>query len=570
MSFPGIISASIFLFCLTACKNPQESVGSETTSTEKKDPNQIVQTLIRSEETVQKITPLLKKLARDISTGQPLPLDLPKEWRGETINREWLAASFGVLEGTFKGESFITKTKFEGALVNKDKSRIGLVSKQKLVWETDAADQWNLKKWIPLELKLLKARDALFKDVTERAIPSSYARDIAQRSEHAEITEQALAEKKLIMPKREYADLPDMESAYQYPSVSVVDYNVDGHDDFFVSARYAPSQLFRNNGDGTFEDVSIEAGLPAGNCVNFALFADFDNDGDPDALFCRSLEPTLYFQNNKGRFENVTHNLCDLGEQHFVVSASTADVNRDGLLDVYLTTYTPGLDVLPIWKERYLPPDEARQLDKLSKTAHPYFNDRGGANILLMNRGGGRLERAGDDLVKLWRKSYQPAWADVDGDGDDDLYVCNDFASDSYLRNDTPQGAKDPVFVEAYEETFPHDSIAFGMGASFGDYDQDGDLDLFVSNMYSKAGNRIIGLVGDVDPRIKVAARGNFLYRNEGGTFHQVADPDSPVAQTGWSFGGQFADFNNDGKLDLYIPSGYYSAPKSVATEVDL
>lgn len=124
--------------------------------------------------------------------------------------------------------------------------------------------------------------------------------------------------------------------------------------------------------------------------------------------------------------------------------------------------------------------------------------------------------------------------------------------------------------MEAYDEVFPVDSMAFGMGASFEDYDQDGDLDLFVSNMYSKAGNRIIGLVGGVDPRIRVAARGNFLYRNDGGKFHQVADLDSPVAQTGWSFGGQFADFNNDGQLDLYIPSGYYSAPKRVATEVDL
>jgi hypothetical protein len=570
MTFPGIISAAFFLFCLTACHDPQESGKAEATSIDTKDPDQIVRTLIKSEETVQRITPLLKEIAKKISTGSSLPLDLPKEWASKTKHHEWLAASFGVLEGNFKGESFVTKTKFEGSLIDRKGSRLGLMSKQKLVWESGGDDQWNLKEWIPLELKLIKAPRALFKDVTETVIPSSFARDIAQRSEHAEITEQALAEKKLIMPKREYADLPDMESAYQYPSVSVVDYNGDGHDDIFVSARYTPSQLFRNNGDGTFEDVSIEAGLPAGNCVNFALFADFDNDGDPDALFCRSLEPTLYYQNNKGRFENVTHRLCDLGEQHFVVSASTADVNRDGLLDIYLTTYTPGPDVLPIWKERYLTPDEAKRLEELSKTAHPYFNDRGGANVLLMNRGGGKLERAGGDVVKLWRKSYQPAWADVDGDGDDDLYVCNDFAPDSYLRNDTPPGAKEPVFVEAYDEVFPVDSMAFGMGASFEDYDQDGDLDLFVSNMYSKAGNRIIGLVGGVDPRIRVAARGNFLYRNDGGKFHQVADLDSPVAQTGWSFGGQFADFNNDGQLDLYIPSGYYSAPKRVATEVDL
>ena len=187
-----------------------------------------------------------------------------------------------------------------------------------------------------------------------------------------------------------------------------------------------------------------------------------------------------------------------------------------------------------------------------------------------MNRGGGRLERAGGEVVKLWRKSYQPAWADVDGDGDDDLYVCNDFSPDTFLRNDTPKGASEPVFVDACAENFPDGEMAFGMGASFGDYDNDGDLDLFVSNMYSKAGNRIIDTVGEVDPRIKVAARGNFMYRNDEGIFHQDAKPDAPETRTGWSFGGQFADFNNDGLLDLYVPSGYYTAPKKVATEVDL
>ena len=556
---PFLLAA--LLFC--SCKN--ENV----TETPTKTPDEIAKAVVESEETIQKLIPKLKELATQITDGNAI--ELPEDWSKITKTEgRWENGSFGVLDGSFEGAAFITKTKFEGLYRSTKGALTGVRTKQKITWNLNADGQATLSGWTPLEFHLIESLAPLFEDVTEQAIPSSFSRDEAQRSAHQEITEQALAEKKLIMPKREYADVPDMESTFQYPSVSVVDYDSDGHDDLFITARYTAPQLFRNLGNGTFKDVSLESGLTSGDCVTSALFADFDNDGDPDAILCRSLEPTVYYRNNGGRFEDVTRKLSDLREQFFVVAAAAADVNRDGLLDVYLTTYTPGTDVRPIWMERYLSPTEATRLQGLSKEAHPYFDDRGGPNVLLMNRGGGRLERAGGEVVKLWRKSYQPAWADVDGDGDDDLYVCNDFSPDTFLRNDTPKGASKPVFVDAYAENFPDGEMAFGMGASFGDYDNDGDLDLFVSNMYSKAGNRIIDTIGEVDPRIKVAARGNFMYRNDEGIFLQVAKPDAPETHTGWSFGGQFADFNNDGLLDLYVPSGHYTAPKKVATEVDL
>jgi hypothetical protein len=115
--------------------------------------------------------------------------------------------------------------------------------------------------------------------------------------------------------------------------------------------------------------------------------------------------------------------------------------------------------------------------------------------------------------------------------------------------------------------------MGFGMGCSWGDYDNDGDLDLYVSNMYSKAGNRIVDQVEGADPRLKVAAHGNFLFENQAGVFEQVAgdaEGEQHVARVGWSYGGQFADFDNDGNLDIYVPSGCYSAPDEVKTKVDL
>ena len=578
--------------------------------------DQRAETIIAVEEAIQEITPLLSALGKSLSAkpGDPVPaairgpvpvehppatdggarlppspnsiettdwpatdttasMELPPwpELRKQIIS--WTAPKFGVLRGEFtqrtKGD-LILETKFEAGGSSADGVVFGVKAAQFMTWRKSADGKWSLVGWRHKSLRVQRAKHLLFEEVLGTALPDEIARDLARRSPQEEITAAALATEKLVLPKLEYADTADMESAYQYPAVSVVDYDSDGHDDLFLTARWGRCQLLRNNGDGTFKDTTFRAGLDIEHAVNCALFADFDNDGDPDVLLGRSVEPTLYLTNDSGHFTDATATLTDLGKQFLVSAMSGADVNRDGLLDVYLSTYNPGPDVLPVWKERYLRPGQAEKLDALMQTAHPYLDDRGAPNVLLMNRGGGRLERAGGEAVELWRKSYQPAWADVDGDGDDDLYVCNDFAPDTLLRNDTPRGAAEPVFVEAYRDFFPESKMAFGMGASFGDNDNDGDLDLFVSNMYSKAGNRIIALAGNVDPRIAVSAQGNFLYRNDGGKFTQSAAPDSPEARVGWAFGGQFGDFNNDARLDLYVPSGYYTAPQEVATEVDL
>lgn len=517
------------------------------------------------------ISPVPLQTARWPLESGTIPSEVPP-WSAlaPTIVR-WTDARFGILKAeliTGKDPQFITETKFEGRGIGRDRKLVGVTAQLRLIWKRSLDGSWSLTAWEQKKLEVIRTASPLFEEVLETALPDGIALERARRSLQEERTIFALQNASLRVEKQEYADLGDMENTHQYPSLSVVDYDGDGHDDLFLTARWSPPQLLRNRGDGTFEDVTIQSGLRVENCVMCALFADFDNDGDPDVLLGRSIEPTRYFVNEDGVFHDATDELTDLGDQYFVSAASVTDINRDGLLDLYLSTYSPGDDVLPIWKERYLTREVRAGLEKF-KDFHPYFDDRGIANVLLMNRGGGRLERATPESLKLWRKSYQSVWADVDGDGDDDVYVCNDFAPDSFLENRTPKGAKDPLFVEALAKFFPNASMAFGMGASFADYDNDGDLDLYVSNMYSKAGNRIIEQVGVVDPRIAIAARGNFLYRNEGGTFQEVAE-ELHAAKVGWAFGGQFADFNNDGRLDLYVPSGFYTAPGRVATQVDL
>ena len=91
--------------------------------------------------------------------------------------------------------------------------------------------------------------------------------------------------------------------------------------------------------------------------------------------------------------------------------------------------------------------------------------------------------------------------------------------------------------------------------------------------MYSKAGKRITDQIKGIDPVFKQMAEGNYLYELKDGKFNLVSmpgDEQSVVAKAGWSWGGQFADFDNDGYLDLYVLSGYFSAPRQFASNVDL
>jgi hypothetical protein len=256
-----------------------------------------------------------------------------------------------------------------------------------------------------------------------------------------------------------------------------------------------------------------------------------------------------------------------------VSSISAADFNNDGLLDVYLCTYgTPpvGMDPAQVAKD-FLSPDEAREYVRLYKESKPsdrYLDQPGPPNLLLVNRGGGRFEaETASPEARLWLNSLQATWADYDDDGDQDLYVANDYAPDFMFRNDNGK------LVDVTRAMGGEAMMGLGMGASWGDYDNDGRQDLYVSNMYSKAGKRITAQIPGLDERLTRSAEGNLLFRNMVDSFDLVSGvgpSDMHVAKAGWSWGGQFADFNNDGFLDIYVSSGYYSAPPEVATEVDL
>ena len=185
-----------------------------------------------------------------------------------------------------------------------------------------------------------------------------------------------------------------------------------------------------------------------------------------------------------------------------------------------------------------------------------------------MNTGDGKFDLSPQsDQLATWRQTTQATWSDFDGDGDQDLYLTNDYASNTMYRNDGEAGFVDITTLSQTAD------VGFGMGASFGDYDRDGRQDLYVCNMFSKAGRRITSQIDSLDPRFAKSARGNSLFQNHGdGKFEKVSGLEPPtllVEKAGWAWSGQFVDIDNDGYLDIHALSGYYTAPKQIAFAAD-
>jgi hypothetical protein len=350
-------------------------------------------------------------------------------------------------------------------------------------------------------------------------------------------------------------------------SLGVAPWDVDG--DGFVDLAIAndtvPNFLFRNRGDGTFEEIAAQVGLDIADHTSSALFADFDNDGDSDVFLGRTLARSRYLVNEGGRFVDRSETLVAAALPALVSSISAVDYDGDGLLDVYLSTYAIDDDL----QEDFLPPAARQEIGRRWKAGGHLFRDRPGPpNVLLRNLGEGKFGVAPNSgALEVWRNTFQSTWSDYDADGDMDVYLANDFAPNNLIRNDGSG-----VFTDVTAETGTAD-IGFGMGASWGDYDNDGAHDLYVTNMYSTAGRRITAEAGALGAELAAMARGNSLLRNRPGRFTRVSGLEPPallVERAGWGWGSQFLDVDNDGDLDIHALSGYYTAPTLPEAQPDL
>jgi hypothetical protein len=462
-----------------------------------------------------------------------------------------------------------------------------LNGRMKLSWRrekataSEPAPDWQITTWKTEEMYYVASPQRLFVEAVDTALRAPQDCAKVRRSEHYETAVKYYREGMKSLPHPYFAPI----SANQKEGVAVADIDGDGFDDIYITVRLGTNMLLRNNGDGTFTEEAALHGLALPGHTTCALFADFDNDGDLDVMLGRSLLRTTYLENRSGKFfQYATPKYFPMA----VISMAAADYNGDGLLDVYLCTYRPAAPagaspaggVAQVkesdfdWPDEFFSPEMAKEYRRRLAEHKQRHGDNvldqiGPPNVLLINRGGGRFEIAPENsTVGIWRNSLQATWCDYDQDGDPDLYIANDWGPDVLFRNDGPAGFKD-VTKEAGIAFY-----GFAMGASWGDYDNDGRDDLYVSNMYSAAGRRMTARIPGLSKMFLESAAGNWLYHQDAhGKFKQVAGLEPPamtVMNAGWSWGGCFADFNNDGFLDLYVLSGYFTAPKELSSDLDL
>lgn len=403
-----------------------------------------------------------------------------------------------------------------------------------------------------------RAAGPIFEDVLPQVTSPELAQAL-RRSIHEEYVEAFMADRANFDKPTPYFDVVSHD---RHPALSAADVDGDGVDELYVMGRWGKNQLLDRQPDGTFVDRAPELGLDIEGHTAAALFLDFDGDGDRDALLGRTLERSMLLMQEDGRFVERTDRFAEPAPMA-VSALSAADVNGDGRLDVYVSTYSlhSGMGLDPT-----LAPSQ-EETNELTKQQHVVYDNVGPANVLLLGTADGGFVRAPRGLATPYRHTYQASFADIDDDGDQDLYLAHDYAPNDMLRN-----RGDGTFELITDETGTAD-VGFGMGASWGDYDGDGDPDLYVSNMFSKAGGRITRKLPGIDPRFAMMARGNSLFRNDGASFQRVSGQEKGTLQveaSGWSWGGTLADVTMDGWPDIAVLNGYFTAPARWSRPVDL
>lgn len=319
------------------------------------------------------------------------------------------------------------------------------------------------------------------------------------------------------------------------------DVDQDGHLDL-VLTEMGRGALYLGRGDGSFSGPAWESpkfevvsGAVTEWTVPFAAIFDATADGAPEVLFGGKLY----------RWDGGQRTLVPLPEATPLPNADAAlcDFDRDGRTDLYFLNAGVGYND--------------------TGTKGFFDNERiyGNGNLLYRNLGGGKFEDVTDraNASPQRARAFAATWLYANADPWPDLFVANEFGRNLFLI-----GRENGVFEEV--DDIDREFGGFSMGVTSGDLDEDGDVDIYVANMYSKAGHRIFHHLPlevyplEVRHMFVASVTGNRLYRARGDLTFEELGAQAGVNAVGWGWSGAMSDFDLDGRLDLYAPAGYNSS----------
>ena len=325
--------------------------------------------------------------------------------------------------------------------------------------------------------------------------------------------------------------------------IGFLDYDSDGDLDVYVLngssfAGFPPglapvNRLYRNEGGGTFADVTLEAGVGDTSWSMGCVAADYDNDGDPD-LYVTNYGPNrLYRNEGDGTFVDIALH-AGVDDPRWGTGAAFGDYDLDGDVDLYVVNY---LKFDPAYQPH--PRHYSRWRDLEVFFGPESFE--GDPDLLYRNEGDGTftvVTRQVGPLGQIPNKGFQPLFGDYNNDRYPDIYVADD-ANPNLLYQNRGDGSFVDVSIPSGASHSEDGGVQSGMGAAFGDYDNDGDLDIFVTQFSDDY---------------------NTLYRNEGGRFfldvsYLAGLGEVSLPFVGW--GTDFFDYDNDGDLDLFVANGH-------------
>ena len=315
-------------------------------------------------------------------------------------------------------------------------------------------------------------------------------------------------------------------------AVAVADYDGDGFEDVFVtdSCSTCKNHLYHNNGDFSFTDVAEKAGVAYGNdeenASAGALWLDYNNDGKPDLLVVRFGHNILYENLGNGKFRDVTK-AAGLDRYLNAIKAIAFDYDNDGYVDLVIGCYFQAINLFHPPTPRFFP------------ESFENANNGGGVIVFHNNKDGTFTDVTDRVGIHTTGWTLDLGHGDANNDGFEDLYVANDFGSDRFYVN-TGKG----TFIDETEKAIGIDTKK-GMNADWGDYDNDGLLDIYVTNI--------------TDDYMR---EGNFLWHNNGNLTFTDVSRETGTYDTGWGWAGKFFDYDNDGWLDLYVMNGWVSGGK--------